>query len=323
MRLQQLRYLVTVAQTGFNISEAARLLHTSQPGVSRQLKLLEEELGMPLLLRTRNSVTGLAPGADPVMALARQIVSDVDRLRDLGRRTYRKVRKSLSVVTNHSIARYLLARPLSGFREAYPSVAIEVSQNTPDVALQQLLNQEVDLVLSTRAPVNQSQLICVPCYSLSRILIMPLDHPLSHCAVQTLDEIAKYPLVMYTAPHAGRTSVENAFRSHGIEFQIALTAADSDIVKTCVADGLGIAVITALSFDQARDTNLVGRCVNRLFEPSPVYAVARRDSADEEVLLSFINQFAPHITFSALRSLLSGGPLPEPRVIGAQRLPGT
>ena len=315
MRLQQLRYFVTVARTDFNISEAARLLHTSQPGVSRQLKLLEEELGVSLLVRTRNSVVGLAPGAEPFMVLASQIVADVDRLREMGRRSTRKARRSLSVVTNHSIARYLLGKPLSGFREAYPSVAIEVSQSTPDVALVQLLNQEVDLVISTRAPANQAELVCVPCYSLSRILIVPQGHALADVANLSLPEIARYPLISYTAPHVGRSSMEKAFRSRGIEFEIALTAADSDIVKTCVADGLGVAIISALSFDAQRDQGLVGRCVNQLFEPSPVYAVARRKCADEEVLLSFINQFAPHITFSALRAFLAGGPTPEPKVL--------
>ena len=315
MRLQQLRYFVTVARTGFNISEAARLLHTSQPGVSRQLKLLEEELGVSLLVRTRNSVVGLAPGAEPFMALASQIVADVDRLREMGRRSTRKARRSLSVVTNHSIARYLLAKPLSGFREAYPTVAIEVSQSTPDVALQQLLDREVDLVISTRAPASQAELVCVPCYSLSRILIVPQGHALADVVDLSLPEIARYPLVSYTAPHIGRSSMEKAFRSKGIEFEIALTAADSDIVKTCVADGLGVAIISALSFDAQRDQRLVGRCVNQLFEPSPVYAVARRECADEEVLLSFINQFAPHITFSALRAFLAGGPTPEPKVL--------
>lgn len=315
MRLQQLRYLVTVTRTGFNISEAARLLHTSQPGVSRQLKLLEEELGAPLLVRTRNSVIGLAPGAEPLVNLANQIVADFDRLKEMGRRSIRKKRKSLSIATNHSIARYLLAKPLSGFREAYPSVTIDVSQSTPDVALQQLFDQAVDLVISTKAPPNQAELVCVPCYSLSRVLIMPVGHPLEKIEQISLSDIAQYPLISYAAPHAGRASVEKAFNAEGIAIEFAVTAADSDIVKTCVADGLGVAVISALSFDEKRDVTLKGRNVHTLFEPSPIYAIARRDCTDEEILLSFINQFAPHITFSALRAFVAGGLTPPLKVI--------
>jgi len=315
MRLQQLRYLVTVARTGFNISEAARLLHTSQPGVSRQLKLLEEELGIALLVRTRNSVTGLAPGAESLIALANQIVADFDRLKEMGKRSVRKKRKLLSIATNHSIARYLLAKPLLSFKQAYPSVAIEVSQSTPDVALKQLFNQEVDLVISTRAPSNQAELFCVHCYSLSRVLVMPLGHPLEKAEKISLEEIGTYPLISYTTPHAGRASMEKAFDAAGVQIEIAVTAGDSDIVKTCVADGLGIAVISALSFDAKRDLNLTGRNVNSLFEPSPVYAIARRDCTDEEILLSFINQFAPHITFSSLRAIVSGGQPPPPQII--------
>lgn len=315
MRLQQLRYLVTVARSGFNISEAARLLHTSQPGVSRQLKLLEEELGSPLLVRTRNSITGLAPGAEPLITLANQIVADFDRLKEMGRRSIRKKRKSLSIATNHSIARYLLAKPLSGFREAYPTVTLDVCQSTPDVALQQLLDQAVDLVISTKAPKNQAELVCVPCYSLSRVLIMPLGHPLEKIEKISLRHISIYPLIAYTAPHAGRASIEKAFNAEGISIEVAVTVADSDIVKTCVADGLGVAVISALSFDEKRDANLTGRYVNYLFEPSLVYAIARRDCTDEEILLSFINQFAPHITFSTLRAYVAGGITPEPKII--------
>lgn len=315
MRLQQLRYLVTVVKHGFNISEAARRLHTSQPGVSRQLKLLEEQLGVPLLIRNRNSVTGLAPGAEPILALATQIVSDVDRLKEMTRKSYPRKRTSLSVATNHSIARYLLAKPMSGFREAYPGVAIEVSQSTPDQALEQLSNGEVDLVFSTKAPEQEKNLVCVPCYSLSRVLIMPTGHPLTQQSTISLAEIAKYPIVTYTTPHVGRTSMEKAFSAQGIKANIALTAADSDIVKTCVADGLGVAVISALSFDPTRDKGLVGRDVGELFEPSPVFAISPKSLMDEEVILSFINQFAPHITFSTLRAYLAGGPLPEPKVI--------
>lgn len=315
MRLQQLRYLVTVVKHGFNISETARRLHTSQPGVSRQLKLLEDELGVTLLLRNRNSVMGLAPGAEPILELASQIVADVDRLKEMTRRSPQKKRTSLCVATNHSIARYLLAKPLSGFREAYPGVAIEVSQSTPDHAIEQLLNSEVDLVFSTKAPAQDQGLVCVPCYSLSRVLITPKGHPLTQQQEISLEDIAKYPIVTYTTPHIGRTSLEKAFSARGIKANIALTAADSDIVKTCVADGLGVAVISALSFDPERDKGLEGKFVGDLFEPSPVFAISPRSLMDEEVILSFINQFAPHITFSALRAYLAGGVTPEPKVI--------
>jgi len=315
MQLQQLRFLVTVCQTGFNVTEASRLLHTSQPGVSRQLKMLECELGVQLLERTSNRIIGLAPGAQPFLDLANRIVEDAERLKAMASRPNRYERKSLTLATTHSLARYLLPKPIGAFREAYPSLTVSVINSTPEMSLGQVADGEAEIAINTKAFDASSRFISIPCYQLRRILIMPKGHHLKTKDAVTLSDIASYPLVAYASSHAGRASAEKAFKSQNIPFNIAVTAADADIVKTCVADGLGIAVISSISFQPSQDMSICAIPVDHLFEPSIVYATLERRGLNDDVLLAFINEFSPHLTFNTLKSLSTGHALPSPATI--------
>lgn len=317
MKLQQLRFLRQVVESGLNISEAARVLHTSQPGVSKQLKLLEEELGTILFVRGKNSILAIAEQAKPIIELADRIVADTERLRTLARRQGAK--SELSIATSHTLAKYLLPRPIANFICREPGISVTIRRGDPMEAIDILMTGEADIAVSTENAADNPSVVAIPCYRVPRVLIVPPGHPLLRKKPITLDAIAACPMIAYGKSFTGRQIIDKAFAEHGLQPNIVLNALGVDLVKTCVENGLGIAVITRISFNSTRDKRLRAIDVSHLFDSSVVYILVRKESASRPEIVAFIQSFAPHLCAEVVRAVLLGD-LEPPAPVALRRV---
>ncbi len=292
MKLQQLRYFVTVVKTGFNISEAARLLHTSQPGVSRQLMQFEQELGIPLLRRTKNSIAGLTEDAQPILELAARILADAEGIKQLALDVQAGETKSVTVVTTHSFARHMVAEPLSRLSGRQPLVRVTINQSSSEGALQQVLSGEADIALNTKHADN-IELSSLPVFKLPRILVAPKGHPILECSNISLEDIARHPHVAYPQAFAARRSLDETFAAQHLKCNVVITATDADMVMACVSKGLGIAILTTLS-TQDIDTRRVNLApLDHLFSPVIAYVTIRRESVHNRSVMEFLQSLVP------------------------------
>jgi LysR family cys regulon transcriptional activator len=292
MKLQQLKYFATVVKTGFNISEAARLLHTSQPGVSRQLMQLEQELGVPLLRRTKNSIVGLTEDAQPILELAARVLADVEGIKRLAHGMQTGEPKSVTVVTTHSFARHMVAEPLSRLSGRQPLVRVTINQSSSEGALQQVLSGEADVALNSKRADNL-ELYSLPIFKLPRVLAAPKGHPILECSKISMDEIARHPHVAYPQAFAARRSLDEAFAANHLKCNVVITATDADMVMACVSKGLGIAILTTLS-TQDIDTRRVSLApLDHLFDPVIAYITIRRESVHNRAVMEFLQSLVP------------------------------
>ena len=292
MKLQQLKYLVTVVKTGFNISETARLLHTSQPGVSRQLMQLEQELGISLLRRTKNSIVGLTEDAKPILELAARIIADTEGIKQIAQSLQSREAKSVTVVTTHSFARHMVAEPLSRLSGAQPLVRVTINQSSSEGALQQVLSGEADIALNSKCAENL-ELSSLPVFKLPRVLVAPKGHPILDCSRITLEEIARHPHVAYPQTFAARRSLDEVFSARALICNVVITATDADMVMACVSKGLGIAILTTLS-TQDIDTRRVSLVpLGHLFSPVIAYVTIRRESVHNRAVIEFLQSLVP------------------------------
>jgi len=318
MNLQQLRYLREVVRSDLNISRAARALHTSQPGVSSQLRRLEQELGIRLFARSSRGLTAIEEAARPVVDLACRIMADVDDLKRLARARSDRG-KGLTIATAHSLARYMLPRVLRQFSREHPGVALALKYGDPAGTLQYVRDGQADLAVTSEVPEERSDLAVLECYTVSRKLVALPGHPLLRLRPLTLDAIAAAPMIAYDASFTGRRVIDETFRKHRLSPKIVLTALDADGVKACVEHGLGVGILS-ISYDPATDRTLRAADASHLFEPSRIFLSTRRASTLDPLVADFIRMFAPHLDRERIAgSLWGNGPLPAPVALGTVR----
>ena len=314
MKLQQLRYLVTVVKTNFNISETARLLHTSQPGVSRQLMLLEQELGVNLLRRTKNSVTGLTEDAGPIVELAAKIVADAEGIKQIALGLQKNETKSVTVVTTHSFARHMVAEPLSKLSGSQPQVRVTINQSSSEGALQQVLTGEADIALNTKRSESLA-LSSIPVFQLPRLLIAPKGHPIASLREVSLEEIARHPHVAYPQTFAARRSLDEVFSMNHLKCNVVITATDADMVMACVSNGLGIAILTTLTTREVDLRKVSVTPLDHLLSPVVVYVTIRRESVHNHAVMEFLQSLVPWLRHTDPRKLfLQEINAPDPEV---------
>lgn len=292
MKLQQLKYLLTVVKTGFNISETARLLHTSQPGVSRQLMQLEQELGITLLRRTKNSIVGLTDEAQPIIELVARILADVEGIKQIATELQVGESKSVTVVTTHSFARHMVAEPLSRLSGRQPFVRVTINQSSSEGALQQVLSGEADLALNSKRADNHA-LYSLPVFKLPRVLVAPKGHPILECTEISLEEIARHPHVAYPQAFAARRSLDETFADNHLKCNVVITATDADMVMACVSKGLGIAILTTLSTQDLDSRRVSLLPLDHLFAPVIAYITIRRESVHDRAVMEFLQSLVP------------------------------
>jgi len=296
MKLQQLRYIWEVAQNELNVTATADSLYTSQPGISKQIRLLEEELGIDIFARNGKQFAAITPGGVKIIAIAGQILAKVRDIRQIADEYLNNESGELSIATTHTQARYALPAVIQQFMARYPGIKLTISQGTPAQIAEQVSRGQVDLGIATEGTDLFENLVILPCYQWNRSVLVPRGHALAERTRLTLAELAEYPLITYTFGFTGRSQLDLAFQKAGLHPQLALTAVDADVIKTYVRLGLGIGIVAHIAYEPVADADLVALDAGHLFNPSITKVVLRRDMYLREFLYDFIKMFAPHLS---------------------------
>ncbi len=306
MKLQQLRYLKEVAKRGLNVSEAAQALHTSQPGVSKQIRQLEEELGVDLLVRRGKRVVELTDPGRAILAVVERILQDTENLRLVAREFGSEGSGSLVIATTHTQARYALPPVVSRFTQRYPNVRLSLRQGSPAYIAQLVRSGEADIAITTEAAELYRGLVLLPCHQWNRCVITPLRHPLLREKPLTLEAIARHPVITYDFALAGDSPIKRAFEQKRIEPNIVLTAIDADVIKVYVEMGLGVGILAKMAFDPARDLGLRLIDASHLFEPSMARIGLRPNAYLRRYVYDFVEMFSPHLKRAIVDATLKG-----------------
>jgi LysR family cys regulon transcriptional activator len=309
MTLQQLKYLLAIADSGLNITAAAERLYTSQPGISKQLKLLEQELGVQLFTRKGKSLVSITPAGRDVIARARKIMREVQNIRSLAREMSGEQEGTLSIATTHTQARYVLPEVIREFRERYPKVNLELHQGTSEQIAELIGANRADFAIATGSRELFPTLVMLPCYDWDRIILVTKGHPLTRVNGRIdVRMLAAYPLITYVFSATGESSFKRAFAAHDLEPQVVFTARDADIIKTYVRMGMGVGVVASMAYECADQKDLVALDAVGLFPRVTTWLGFRRDTVLRGYMIDFIGLFAPQ--------------LPAERVRRAAELPG-
>ena len=301
MKLQQLKYLLAIVDNGLNITAAAEKLYTSQPGVSKQLKLLEEELGLQLFTRKGKSLGGITAAGTQVIERARLIMAEVDNIRSLASDFYREEEGTLSIATTHTQARYVLPDVIREFRDRYPRVNLNLHQGTSEQIADMVAANEIDFAIATGSHELFDDLLLVPSYHWDRKIVVPKDHPLTQLDRKlTLADLAEYPLVTYVFSFGGQSSLKRAFADEGLEPDVVFTARDADVIKTYVRMGLGVGIVASMAEDCDDGKDLTALDAEGLFPRSMTWIGFRKDVVLRRYMLDFVQLFAPHISADQL-----------------------
>ena len=306
MKLQQLRFLVEVAKSGLNVSQAAENLHTSQPGVSKQVRLLEEELGLDIFVRNGKRVVGVTEGGRRILQIAERVLIEADNLRAAGREAANPDSGTLVVATTHTQARYRLPQVISRFRESWPQVRFMLHQGNPAQAAEEVVAGRADLAIATEALDRYPDLVMLPCYQWNRVVVAPRGHPLLELPVLTLEALAAWPLLSYDSAFTGQSRIVEAFARRGLAANMVLTALDADVIKTYVRLGMGIGIIAAMAFDPEHDRDLGAVDAAHLFTSSTTRIGIRRGAYLRQYTYAFIESFAAHLDAHTVDLALRG-----------------
>ena len=296
MKLQQLRYIWEVAHHDLNVSATAQSLYTSQPGISKQIRLLEDELGVEIFARSGKHLTRITPAGEVILKLAGDIMKRTHSIKQVAQEFSNQKVGSLSVATTHTQARYLLPPVIGAFIEKYPEVSLHMNQGTPAQIAEMASDGDVDFAIATEALEHFHNLVMMPCYRWNRSIIVPRDHKLAKMESLTLAAVAEYPIVTYVFGFTGRSKLDEAFRSQGLDPRVVFTATDADVIKTYVRLGLGIGIIAKMAYDPALDKDLVSLDASHLFKPSTTKIGFRQGTFLRGYMYEFINLFAEHLT---------------------------
>ncbi|MEH6388354.1 MULTISPECIES: HTH-type transcriptional regulator CysB [Pseudomonas] len=296
MKLQQLRYIWEVAHHDLNVSATAQSLYTSQPGISKQIRLLEDELGVEVFSRSGKHLTRVTPAGERIIATAGEILRKCDSIKQIAQEFSNERKGTLTLATTHTQARYALPPVISGFIKRYPDVALHMNQGTPVQICEMTVNGTADFAIATEALELFSDMVMMPCYRWNRCVIVPKGHPLADIGELTLEALAEYPLVTYVFGFTGRSKLDEAFSNKGLEAKVIFTAADADVIKTYVRLGLGVGILAGMAVDTEQDADLVRIDASKLFESSVTKIGFRKGTFLRGFMYDFIEAFAPHLT---------------------------
>ena len=294
MKLHQLRYLAAVAQSGLNITAAAQKLHTSQPGVSKQIKLLEDELGFQIFVREGRTLTRITPAGQQVIERALRVLLEVQSIRGLSTELRDEGRGSLSVGTTHTQARYVLPAVIRAFRAKYPNVRLNLHQGTSEQLAEMAAQDRIDCAIATGSEQRFSSLTLMPCYRWSRVVIVPREHPLAAAGRLSYRALAAHPLITYTFSFAGPSSLNEAFARAGFTPNVAITAQDADVIVTYVRLGLGVGIVAPMAVaEDAGDLAVLE--ASHLLPTHTTWLGFRRGTLLRKYMYDFAQLLAPHL----------------------------
>ena len=296
MNLQQLRYLNEIVRRDLKISDAADALFTSQPAISKQIKLLEEELGIQIFQRNGKRIAAITEPGKGLLAIAQRMLIDAENFKQFAQEFHSKDTGHLTIATTHTQARYALPPVVKQFIERYPKVKLGLHQGTPTQIAEQVLHGDADICIATESLSLYDGLVTLPCYEWHHCVVVPPRHPLLKEKTLTLAAIAQYPIITYDFAFSGRGKINDAFEKAGITPDIALTAIDADVIKTYVELGLGIGILAEIAFIPERDRHLRMIQARHLFKPSTTRIAIRKNEYLRGYTYDFIELFAPLLT---------------------------
>jgi len=296
MKLQQLKYLLAIVDNGLNITAAADRLYTSQPGVSKQLKLLEEELGLQLFSRKGKSLDRVTRAGERVVVRARTIMDEVEQIRRLAADLYQEEEGTLTIAATNTQARYVLPGIVSELRQQYPKVSLNLHQGTSDQVADMVKRNDIDFAIATGSNDLFGDLLQIPGYHWDRIVLVPNGHELTKIDRElTLEDLARHPLVSYVFSFDGESALKRTFAKEGLDANVVFTARDADVIKTYVLMGLGIGIVASMAYEPKDHKHLTPIKVNGLFPRSTAWIGFRRNTVLRCYMADFIRLFAPHV----------------------------
>ena len=303
MNLQQLRYVSEVARRNLNVTEAAEALHTSQPGVSKQIRSLEEELGTAIFVRQGRRFTAMTDAGREIVNAIDRILGEIANLKSVGEEFAHHARGSLAVGVTHTQARYALPPIVTAFKKRFPEVKLKLLQGNPHQLARMVLAGEADLAIATEALDEYPELVTLPCYRWHHCVVVKHRHPLAKVKPLTLEAIAAYPIVTYDPTFAGRTAVDRSFAARNLAPEIVLTALDSDVIKSYVSLGLGVGIISSRAFRKGKDEGLTALDCDHLFPAQTTRLAYKRGAYLRSYTVEFIRLLAPHVRGADLKQL--------------------
>ena len=316
MNLHQFRFVQEAVKRNLNLTEAAKALHTSQPGVSKAIIELEEELGIEIFARHGKRLKRITEPGHHVINSVDVIMRELGNLKRIGEQFSKEDSGTLSIATTHTQARYVLPKPISELRSAYPKVNISLHQGSPEQVAQMLIDDVVDMGIATESLAQYDQLVTLPCYEWQHVLVMPKDHPLAKKTNIRLEDLALEPLITYHPSYTGRTKIDRAFESKKLHPRIALEAIDSDVIKTYVRTGLGIGIVAEMavqadgnssgnvSGDSNQDLAVVN--VGHLFGKNVTRVAFKRSGYLRNFVYTFAEQLSERLSKAAIVSAMNG-----------------
>ncbi len=296
MKLQQLRYIVEVANHSLNVSATAESLYTSQPGISKQVRMLEDELGVQIFERSGKHLTQVTPAGRDILRIAQEILAKVESIKSVAGQFTNPDQGTLNISTTHTQARYALPDVIRRFIKRYPRVSLHMHQGSPSQLSDSVAKGTTDFAIATEALHLYEDLIMLPCYHWTRSMLVPKGHPLAELEHVGIADLARYPLVTYTFGFTGRSELDTAFNRAGYEPKIVFTATDADVIKTYVRLGLGVGVIASMAIDPVVDSDLVEIDGSHLFDFSTTKICFRKGIFLRTYMYDFMEFFAPHLT---------------------------
>lgn len=297
MNFQQLRSVRETVRRSFNLTEVAAMLHTSQPGVSRQIRELEEELGVEIFVRAGKRLTGLTPPGETLLPIVERLLLESDNLRRAGQDFSASAQGRLSVAATHSQARYALPQVVRDFRTLFPQVSLHLHQGSPRQVAEMLLSGEADIGVATEALAGYDALVTLPCYRWTHSIVVPPGHALlQQSEPVTLEQLAQFPIITYELGYTGRAHIDEAFAREGIAPDIVLTAMDADVIKTYVELDMGVGIVASIAVDPERDRQLRMIDAGHLFEVNLTRLALRKGAWLRGYAYHFIESFVPTLT---------------------------
>ncbi len=306
MNLQQLKYLCAVVDHGLNVSEAALALFTSQPGISKQIRQLEDELGLRVFVRQGKRLASLTPAGETVVATARRALREISNMKRVADEFRAEDVGTLAIATTHTQARYVLPKVLTAFAAKFPKVRLVLHQGNPIQVAEQTQAGEADLGIATESLADYPDLVTLPCYRWNRCVLVRKGHPLTKAKPLTLEALAQHPIVTYDFAFTGRTAINAAFAAKGLAPNVVLTALDSDVIKTYVELGMGAGIVAQMAYDPQKDLAFDMLDASHLFASSTTRLALRRGVFLRGYTYQFITLFAPQYVRAAVDAALSG-----------------
>jgi len=307
MNLHQFRFVREAVRQNFNLTDAAKALFTSQPGVSKAIIELEEELGIDIFSRHGKRIRGLTEPGRQVLKSVELILQEVEGLKRIGKEFAAQDSGSLTIATTHTQARYSLPTVVQQFSQKFPKVRLSLLQGNPKQVAEMVINNQADVAIATEAIAEVDGLVSLPCFQWEHMVITPTDHPLLKLKSITLEDIAAYPLITYDAAFAGRNKIDQSFARRGLKPDVVLEAIDADVIKTYVELGMGIGIIAGLAYNATRDLNLKAIPAGHLFGMNLSRVALKEGAYLRSYVFTFIELLAPSLTRKMVENALSGG----------------